>query len=461
MKILFVNHYAGQFGGVEVYVRRTARALSERGHQCDFAWIEASGNEARTVPSAPGEPSLQGLSGSSGPDTTRSESLQQWLSVFAWNFQAGDDSGIADMARTRGYDCIFLHKVDRVAPYLALAPGVRIVRYMHDHDTVCPRRHKYYAWNSRICERSAGFFCFLDAGFVGRVAGKLRFSSPLRFFSELADNRKLPLVLSGSRAMERELRDNGFDPSRLAILPPVPPSPDPSMPGSPAPEDPRIPVNASTGEPSGTAAGAASGTGANSSDTHPYVLYVGQLIRGKGVDLLIQAFAPLVAADSGLRLRIAGTGNAAEGLKQLASGLCPPGKVVFEGSVPYAGLQDLYRNARVLAVPSRWPEPFGMIGLEAMSHSLPIVGFASGGIPDWLRDGENGILVKSGDVSAFSSALHRLLEDPQLARNMGRSGKAFAAREFNYKETLDRLEQYLAGPAGQRTATGSSAGGCA
>ncbi len=396
MRVLFVNRYAGAFGGVEVYVRRAAIALAAKGVHCALGFVEQRGEETG-----------------------------DYLAAFPEWFRAEDEAGLADEARRRSFDTVFLHKVDRVAPFLRLDPGIKLIRYIHDHDTVCPRRHKYYASNSAICDRPAGAFCFFDAGFIERKGRFIGFKSPFRFFSELADNRRLPWILVGSTYMRNELLANGFDPERVSILPPVPPT-SPALPASLSGPPAAPPAELSPGNTAGR-----------------YILYVGQLIRGKGVDLLIEAFSLLAPDYPGLRLSIAGSGNARDGLRELVRERGLESRVRFEGSISPDKLDVLYRGAECLVVPSRWPEPFGMIGLEAMRKSLPVVGFASGGIPDWLRDGVNGILAPCADLAALGAAIRRLLDDRSLAKSMGEAGRRIAATEYAFESSIDNLLRHL------------------
>jgi glycosyltransferase involved in cell wall biosynthesis len=406
MRVLFVNRYAGAYGGVEVYVRRTAAALAERGIHCALGFVERRGDSAA-----------------------------DYLAAFPECFQAEDEAAIAREAERRQFDAVFLHKVDRVSPFLRLPPGIKLLRYVHDHDLVCPRRHKYYASNSAICDRAAGAFCFLDAGFIERRGRFFGFKSPLRFFSEMADNRRIPEILVGSAWMREEMLANCFDPERVFVLPPVPPeSPELS---APPPDGAKLPGQAAGKASAGSPGATGTGTGTR------YILYVGQLIRGKGVDLLLRAFALLAPDYPELELSVAGAGNALDSLRSLVRELNLDSRVRFEGSIPSAKLDDLYRGAECLVVPSRWPEPFGMIGLEAMRKSIPVVGFASGGIPDWLRDGENGILVPCADIPALAKAIRRLLDDRQLAKAMGETGRRMAMADFSFRASIETLVGHL------------------
>jgi len=387
MKVLFLNHYAGVFGGVESYVRRAAAGLSERGVECILGRIE-----------------------------DRGEGVDRYLEPFASAFKRSDEAGLAAEAERLAPDVIFLHKLRSVRDFLPLLGKIRIVRYVHDHDLTCPRRHKYYAWNGHACYRAASGFCWLDAGFVERRGRGIGFKPASAFFGELEANRRLDLALVGSRAMRYELVMNGFNPSRVAILPPSTP------PAAKAAQilDPQR-VKASS------------------------ILYVGQLIRGKGVDLMLEAAALMLKERPLLRFVVAGSGNADSALRKKARELGIDEAVRFAGQVDDAELEVLYADAALLAVPSRWPEPFGMVGLEAMRHGLPVVGFAVGGIPDWLEDGLTGILAKPGNPRSLANAMARIMDNPALAFAFGEAGRLKAEKEFSFADSMEKLDAYLAG----------------
>jgi glycosyltransferase involved in cell wall biosynthesis len=78
-------------------------------------------------------------------------------------------------------------------------------------------------------------------------------------------------------------------------------------------------------------------------------------------------------------------------------------------------------------VPSMWPEPFGIVIIEAMSSGRPVIASRVGGIPDIIRDGEVGLLVSPGDPVELRQAIERVLSDPVLREKMGREAKQQAA----------------------------------
>lgn len=394
MRILFVNQKCGRFGGVEGSVGAAAAGLAGRGHRCFLAYGESTGRGA-------------------------AEHAALFEHTFLCRELAPSASAptFAELRRRLDPDVIYVHKVPPTAPEPWLAPGrgrVRAVRMVHDHDLCCPRRHKYYALSEHICRHRAGWRCWLDGAFLERDAGSpagLRRVSIGRRLEAMRRSHGYDAVLVGSRFMRDELLQNGFPPERVWILPPV------------AADARRAPTPVSC---------------------RPHVLYVGQLIRGKGVDLLLRALAqvrqPFLA-------RVAGDGNAAGDLRGLAARLGLKERVRFEGFCESAALDELYRWSRVVAVPSRWPEPFGLIGLEAMAHGRPVVAFDAGGIRDWLEHGRTGLLVPAGETQALARALERLLADDELAARLGHGGWELSRARFGFGAYLDQLEGHLGGGA--------------
>jgi len=208
--------------------------------------------------------------------------------------------------------------------------------------------------------------------------------------------------------MARELSINGLDPDRIAIVPPIP--------------------------------AALAGATPLPASGEPEVLFVGQVIRGKGVDLLLQALGQ-VPGD--WHATIVGTGNHLDPCRRLAETLGIAARVEFAGWVPHQALEPFYARAAVCVVPSRWPEPFGMVGVEAMARGRPVIGFAVGGIPDWLDDGVTGILIPEADTARLGAAIAELLAQPARAEALGRAGVERVRVRFQPDQYLDRLMQIL------------------
>ena len=111
-------------------------------------------------------------------------------------------------------------------------------------------------------------------------------------------------------------------------------------------------------------------------------LFVGQLVRGKGVDTLLNAFAKLQSKES--LLDICGDGKQREELEEKSKGLGISSRIKFHGKVTADELSHYYDNAYAVVIPSRAPETFNLVGVEAMKHAKAVIATDVGGIKDLL-----------------------------------------------------------------------------
>ena len=175
------------------------------------------------------------------------------------------------------------------------------------------------------------------------------------------------------------------------------------------------------------------------------LLFVGRLERLKGVDVAIRALALLRdRAHDDVRLLILGE-DSKEGdeseksrLKEVAAAAGVRDRVDFLGSVAHHELPYFYSAADVLVMPS-YSESFGLVGLEAQACGRPVVGSDVTGLRSVIRDEVSGYLIASHDPAAYAERIGRLLDDPELAQQMGRRGRLLAQR-FSWTRTADRLQ---------------------
>ena len=309
-------------------------------------------------------------------------------------------------------DAILVHKPPQEALIESLSRRCPTTRMVHDHDLVCLRRHKYFPVSGRICRSPAGIDCYLHLCFVtrDRTPGALPVAlrSVRRQRAGIAANAGVRTFIVGSQWMRQSLAGNGIDPDRVRVIHPIP---------------------AALAAPRALPPAAA-----------PAILYVGQVIRGKGVDLLLRALAVTPGA---WRATVVGDGNHLPACRDLARRLGLEQRVRFTGRVAHADLESHYASASFTAVPSRWPEPFGMVGIEAMARGRPVVGFDAGGIAEWLRDGDTGLLVPAGNVTALAAAMARLLADPAAAAAMGARAARHVAAQFSHQDYLQQMRRTL------------------
>jgi glycosyltransferase involved in cell wall biosynthesis len=173
------------------------------------------------------------------------------------------------------------------------------------------------------------------------------------------------------------------------------------------------------------------------------ILFVGRLTDVKGVHYLIQAIPKAASRlNQPIRLTVAGDGPEQPRLQHLADRLGVA--VEFAGWVQTQQKADLMRQADLLAVPSLWPEPFGLVGIEAGCLGLPAVGYASGGIPDWLVGGESGELAPCDPptVDGLSEAIVRAFASPEHHAELCLGAWKLAQR-FTLENHFAQLEPLL------------------
>jgi glycosyltransferase involved in cell wall biosynthesis len=165
-------------------------------------------------------------------------------------------------------------------------------------------------------------------------------------------------------------------------------------------------------------------TAARREEGPPRILTVAHLYPRKGVDTLLRAFAS-VSGDA--VLRIVGTGPERERLEHLARSLDIADRIHFLGHLPFAALVAEYRNAAIFALPTE-QEGFGIVFLEAMASSLPIIATRVAAVPEVVSDGVTALLTNPRDESALAQILETLLADAALRERLGNAGRVQAAR---------------------------------
>lgn len=159
------------------------------------------------------------------------------------------------------------------------------------------------------------------------------------------------------------------------------------------------------------------------------VLYVGNLIARKGVDVLLRAWTIVQQSRPASRLVLAGAGEELARLQALAGELKISNSVEFAGRKSRADLPGLYGRAAVLAVPSR-AEPLGVVILEAALSGAAVVASNVGGIPELVQQGENGLLVPAENPEMLADALLQLLNDSANRDRLAANGARRAREQF-------------------------------
>jgi glycosyltransferase involved in cell wall biosynthesis len=182
------------------------------------------------------------------------------------------------------------------------------------------------------------------------------------------------------------------------------------------------------------------------------LVYVGRFDRHKGGDVVVEAFARLASRRPGARLRFIGpdrgfrddsgrTWSFPEYLEHKAPGLAGSGRVEFVGSLPKATLPAERRKGAAVVVGSRY-ETLCLAAVEAMALGCPLVAPRTGGIPEFVEHGVNGLLFEPANPEALADQLERILEDRPLATTLGRKAGEDCQTRFDPVSIASRLADY-------------------
>jgi glycosyltransferase involved in cell wall biosynthesis len=390
MRILIATSYRGIVGGLETYLQILIPALLERGHEVALVYDYSNAESASVDP-----PNAE------LPQWHSSDLLKDphvWRELAQWKL-----------------DVVYSHGLESIAVEKALQKDYPTVLYAHTYRGTCATGRKCHAFPvMQPCNRTLGPACLAlhyprRCGGLNPLAAWKGNATQKSFKSLFPDYRA---VLVAGRHMQRELERHGVSHDKLHLAPlPVAEADHPSIPAAKIPQG--------------------------------RLLFVGRLVDVKGAHYLIEAIpeaAGLLARR--LTVTIAGDGIERQKLQDLAHRLHVDAE--FPGWVDPKRRQDLMRQADLLAVPSLWPEPFGLVGLEAGCLGLPAVGYAVGGIPDWLISGQSGELAP-GDpptVDGLARAIVRAFSDPQHYARLC-MGAWEQARQFSLERHIAQLEVIL------------------
>lgn len=169
----------------------------------------------------------------------------------------------------------------------------------------------------------------------------------------------------------------------------------------------------------------------------PRFLQVGALVDRKRPDATLRAFQGVVARIPGATLTFAGDGPLAPKLRSLAEKM-RIGNVTFAGET--RDVERLYRASNVVVLPSRHEGlPYSL--LEAASRGLPLIATSHGGMPELVRDGQNGFIVPKSGTRSLAAAMIALAESPALRANMGERSRFIAGSEFGMYVHGEKLEE--------------------
>ena len=385
MRLLICSAFRRIQGGAESYLENIIPALAGRGHQIAFC-AEREGDSNRPLIALPPPAS-------------------QWCIAELGAQQA------LQRARHFAPELVFCHRLDDLGFERALQALGPSVFFAHNYYGTCISGSKTRSFpRPTPCPRIFGPGCLLQ--YFPRRCGGLNPVTMLQLYGQAGDRlallKQYTTVLTNSRYLSEEYRRHGIQATDVPLFALVD-----SESGESLPSD------------------------------HYSLLFAGRMEKLKGGALLLDAL-PLLheRLHRDLHVTFAGDGRERQAWAIQAQKLPAGIQVSFTGWLSRPELAEHYAGSHLLVIPSLWPEPFGLVGLEAGLQGTPAVAFPVGGIPEWLQHGENGVLAAlppsaEGLASAMAQALHPDLY-PQL-----RAKAAAAARAFSLERHCRHLEREL------------------
>lgn len=272
-----------------------------------------------------------------------------------------------------------------------LAAHYPTVGQFHDVGSFCYHGTRRFQSGDHLCDRRVGLGCWTTGCYrPSGLGAKLRGTARSLIRTDLlAAWRALPRIVLPSGYLRDVAALHGFEPARLRVVPNF------------------LPSTASR---------------PRHRDDVPLILFVGSLLQIKGAHLALAALAQVV--DQPWNAIFAGDGPERANLERQCQELRLTERVRFAGALDKNELGDLYDRCRMLVHASVIPESFGLVGIEAMAHGAPVVGFDLGGVREWLVDGETGIAVTPWSVDALAGGIRRLLLEPAFAAKLGLTAEA-------------------------------------
>jgi len=377
VKILQLTRDYIRNGGIGSYVQDLTALLEASHHQVAVVCSEGSSRDGPTI--------VERIVGFDGFEHRNARATRERVLATAASFAP---------------DVVLVHAMGDYELERLLRRRYGVARFVHNH-VYCSSGIDHDTSSLRSCLRTHGHACV--SGFLTRRCWRIRHpGTAVSFYrrsaAAVASLWASEVVFVGSTYVWRRIVENGVAPERIVLAP--------YFPGVPG-----VPSESLQSRPDGQT-----------------LLFVGRVLPEKGLDYLLRSLRHI---SGNWRLVVNGDGPALGEAIALARRLQLTDRIEFAGWSGRGQLLACYEAADVVVVPSVWPEPFGLVGIEAMAYGKPVVAFRTGGITDWLAQGETGFLAENGNVIELGQRIEELLADPGLRLRMGQAARDRVSREFS------------------------------
>lgn len=309
------------------------------------------------------------------------------------------------MILIKNIDLIHVHSFRDYKILKAISAYRPIIKSAHDLSLVCPGNDKFYRNTVAPCNRRMGTVCVLSAyKELCAPRNPVRLLKSINSTSKILSNIRYERIIYYSDFVRDELTDAGVNADRLIKG--------------------YYPIYRS----------ALFKKDNNTSK----VLYVGRLSSSKGVHHLIKATINLLRKGHLLQLTIVGDGIDRFEYEQMVP-MEFTSKIVFTGWLDSMEIQLRLKNSSLLVFPSIYPEAFGISGVEAIAHGLPVIAYNVGGVGEWLKEGKNGILLPTVDEALLENAISEMLTNVKLRQHINTELKG-SIDKYSFNNALEHLK---------------------
>jgi glycosyltransferase involved in cell wall biosynthesis len=389
MKLLHVNEYLSG-GGAEFYLNEFIEEANKRNHRNILLYGEGSKND---IPKS----------------AAKSYFIDQIAKANCTKIKLKLDK-VKKILKIENPDVIYFHQVYNYDLIKYLINEKPSIRYIHDLKLICPDGKKTLKSINSLCKYPLGYRCQLRSYCFRCMPRNPKTGIPLIYNSKRiidAFRKESNLVVS-SKFMKQALIENNFLKDKINVIPYFTSIPKLNL--------------------------------YNYEKLDPLILFVGRIVEEKGVQFILKVL-PKIKRNA--KLMVVGHGPYLEQIKKTTEELNLSNRVIFKGWLSHSKLDAIYRQCNLLVLPSIWPEPFGIVGIEAMSYQKPVIAFNVGGISEWCKNGKVGFLVDPCNESEFAKKINLLLKNNTLSEKMGTKGRAIVKERFVSSIHFDRFFSIL------------------
>jgi len=390
VKVLHVNEHLARKGGVETYLLSLLPMLAAHGITSTVAY--GTGDPAEYTPSV------------CVPGIRHTGFRSQGAARQA--MQAALDQAQPDV--------IHVHNVQNVGVLQACLAYGTTVMTAHDYRSICPSMTLFYKRTQEVCQRTCGPGCFTTTMTKHCLTPRPQYAGYFYYRSRwtTAHADRFALVIAPSGGARDRLQQAGFEGARISVLPYF---------CSFAPRRAPRTLPAST-----------------------TITFMGRIAPTKGYEYFIEALGQLPGHVQGIMVGNF-TDGVAEHVRQMARQHGCQDRLVLRAWASPEEVVEIMDQTTVFVFPSLWPETLGIVGLEALSRGVPVVASDVGGVREWLRDGENGILVQPKSARQIRDAVLELTACARTLTAFGERGLETIRERFSPSCHTHRLIDLYAG----------------